>query len=160
MRVLAAGAAGVALGLAGAFALEFDLWAMLKGEPSSCAQCHVMLPQYESWAHSTHYGRAQCTDCHLPHQNPLKYWAEKARAGAWDAWVFLRRAEPQTIVAKEGTEELVQENCRRCHEPLLEHAELWGEVREECVRCHGEVAHPGPKGPAGTPNYWVKEVSR
>ncbi len=160
MKALAAGTAGVALGLAGAFAVKFDLPAMLKGDPSSCAQCHVMLPQYESWAHSTHQGRAQCADCHLPHENPVKYWVEKARAGAWDTWVFLTGFEPQTIRAKGLTEEIVYGNCLRCHEDALEHVQLFGEARGDCSRCHGEVAHPGPRGPAGTPNYWAKEVSR
>ena len=59
-------ATGVLGGL-GAFTFGYgDGAAYLQNDPQSCANCHVMQPQLDSWTKSSHKAVATCNDCHLP----------------------------------------------------------------------------------------------
>ncbi len=134
-------------GLAGAllvFLVVSDFPAYLSDSPEMCASCHAMEPEYESWSHSIH-GNLKCTDCHLPHDNPVKYWAYKTRDGAWDAYVYYARREPPVIELKERSKEVVEANCEHCHENALAYIEAMGSDRW-CGDCHRDAVHPGPRG--------------
>src|SRR5690554_3655165 len=58
-----------------------------------CGSCHSMKPMQASFLRDPHGGRstrgvrADCSDCHLPHDNHVNYLFQKARSGAWDIWM-------------------------------------------------------------------------
>ena len=58
-----------------------------------CSGCHTMEPMtisYETTKHggNNKYGiRAQCADCHLPHEGRATYLLTKAQKGATDIWM-------------------------------------------------------------------------
>ena len=41
----------------------------LSDEPETCINCHVMIPQYATYQHSSHRENATCNDCHVPQDN-------------------------------------------------------------------------------------------
>ncbi len=116
----------------------------LTDSPEMCASCHTMEPEYESWERSVHRD-LKCTDCHLPHDNPVKYWAHKARDGAWDAYVYYTRQEPPVIRIKERSKQGIEANCEHCHENAVGYLEAMGTDRR-CGDCHRDAVHPGPLG--------------
>ncbi|MDR1309991.1 MAG: cytochrome c nitrite reductase small subunit [Deltaproteobacteria bacterium] len=146
---LAFGLAGLVSGL-GAYTLYASRpWVYLSDEAEVCATCHVMGPYYQSWSNSSHAVWANCNDCHVPQDKLLRKWAFKATDGLYHAAVFTLRAEPQVIRPREGTFAVLQENCLRCHEPLVrEFAKMspdYGSVRngdkKACWDCHRETPH-------------------
>lgn len=133
--------------LAGAFLVfltvsDFPIY--LSDSPEMCASCHVMQPEYESWEHGAHRD-LKCVECHLPHDNPVRYWAFKARDGAWDAYVYYTGKEPPVIQLKERSKKGVEANCEHCHENAVGYLEAMGTDRW-CGDCHREAIHPGPGG--------------
>lgn len=121
----------------------------LSDEPTTCINCHVMYPQYASWMHSSHREWATCNDCHVPQDNIFRAYYFKASDGARHATIFTARAEPQVILIKQAGENVVQENCKRCHQDLIDMVQLTehtgrtarnGEGRF-CWDCHSEVPH-------------------
>jgi cytochrome c nitrite reductase small subunit len=91
----------------------------LSDKPGACVNCHVMYPQYASWSHSSHQNIAVCNDCHVPHDNFFSKYYFKAKDGLYHASVFTLRNEPQVIMIKEASQDVVQENCKRCHADLI-----------------------------------------
>lgn len=118
-------------------------FAYLSNDPKACTNCHIMQPQYDGWEKSPHHAVATCNDCHTPHAFLSKYLA-KARNG-WNhstAFTFQNFDEP--IQIKPGNAEILNENCRGCHETLV--SEISGhygsdEEGPECVHCHAAVGH-------------------
>jgi len=126
-----------------------------------CTTCHTMEPFAAAYRRDLHGGRnpagvaARCTDCHLPHRDPLGYLIAKARFGLHDLWAQLthdldgidwqsRRAAREDYVFDSG--------CLTCHSALAEvrgdsHAFLahrpyfLGETARQCVSCHPRVGH-------------------
>jgi cytochrome c nitrite reductase small subunit len=121
----------------------------LSDDPKTCANCHVMTPQYATWQNSSHREWASCNDCHVPQDNVFKKYLFKAKDGMYHASVFTTRGEPEVIRMKEAGVEVVQSNCIRCHQDQVTDARLEGmidshfEVRTErvCWSCHQEVPH-------------------
>ncbi len=121
----------------------------LSDNPQTCANCHVMTPQYVTWSKSSHKKWANCNDCHVPQDNILKKYAAKAADGLYHASVFTARLEPEVIMMREGSAAVVQNNCIRCHQDQVTDAKLSGlvekhfEMRTErkCWECHQEVPH-------------------
>lgn len=67
LAILCAGASGILGGL-GVFTFGYgEGAAYLTNDPQSCANCHVMQAQLDSWAKSSHKAVATCNDCHLAH---------------------------------------------------------------------------------------------
>jgi len=132
----------------------------LSDDPTTCINCHVMAPQYYSWFHSRHRETATCSDCHVPHDNPVRHYAFKASDGARHAFMFTFRLEPQVIRIHPAGQRVVQENCVRCHGPSV-HAttldQIPGDARAEqgegmrCWACHRETPHGRVRGLAATP---------
>ena len=121
----------------------------LSDKPETCVNCHIMAPQYATWAHSSHRERAHCNDCHVPHNNVANKYFFKGKDGLRHASVFTMRNEPQVIHIKEAGKEVVQDNCIRCHLNLLEDAKIntidqafhSRRTERQCWECHREVPH-------------------
>lgn len=139
----------------------------LSNDPATCINCHVMTPQFATWQHSSHARVATCTDCHVPHDNILRTYAFKAQDGMRHAYVFTFRLEPQVIQIREAGKTVVQENCIRCHDPLLDRVTI-GQVTFEgsrhgqgllCWSCHRETPHGTVNSLASTPYARVPRLS-
>lgn len=119
--------------------------------PETCANCHVMDSQYESWYHGAHENWAKCTDCHLPHDNFAVYYAEKGRQGAKDVYAFVTGDIPLAIRASDKTKGIVQENCIHCHEDSVESIVMGAQPFDRyCWDCHRDIAHTA-RGGSGLP---------
>lgn len=134
-------------------------WSYLSNDPSTCVNCHVMTPQYATWAHSAHYNQANCNDCHVPQDNFFKTYFFKAKDGLRHATMFTLRMEPQVIRIKEEGQQAVLDNCIRCHGGLVEdmvHKPLTrdGEMRK-CWECHRETPHGRTSSLSSAPNARV-----
>jgi len=115
----------------------------MSNDPKACANCHIMNEQYDSWAKSTHHHVAVCNDCHTPHDIIGKYTA-KARNGWNHSKAFTLQNFPEPIRITKKNAEILQENCVRCHEPMV-HDTVLGHVSgaqaQDCVHCHRAVGH-------------------
>lgn len=134
----------------GSFILKTSrVMSYMTDDPKACLNCHVMTPQYITWDHSSHGEVTNCNDCHVPHDNVLRKYAFKAKDGMYHAAVFTLRAEPQVIKMHEMGQEVVQENCIRCHSDQITDGKLttWIEGHKtdrtdrQCWECHREVPH-------------------
>jgi cytochrome c nitrite reductase small subunit len=150
----------------------------LSDDPQTCINCHIMVPQFATWNHSSHREIASCNDCHVPHDNVFSHYYFKAKDGLRHATIFTLRAEPQVIHIKEAGIGVVQQNCIRCHEQLLLTAQQqirntnYHSDRENrlCWECHRETPHgrvnslsivsnaraPLPESPVPS---WIKELT-
>ncbi|WP_109830432.1 cytochrome c nitrite reductase small subunit [Reichenbachiella versicolor] len=121
----------------------------LSDDPKTCINCHVMTAEYITWDHSSHREVATCNDCHVPHDNVFNKYYFKAKDGLYHASIFTMRMEPQAIVMKEASAEVVQSNCVRCHKEQVTDAKMasWVFNHEEsrtertCWECHQYVPH-------------------
>ncbi len=136
-------------------------WTYLSDEASTCVNCHVMTPQYASWFHSSHRERANCNDCHVPHDNLLNKYAFKAKDGLYHSYVFTMRNEPQAIRAKEASSSVIMQNCIRCHTDLNTALASAGMIDfldtrkgkgKACWDCHRNVAHGKVSHLSSAPN--------
>jgi len=124
-------------------------YSYLSDEPKTCVNCHIMSPQYATWNHSSHRERANCNDCHVPHDNVLNKYYFKAKDGLRHATVFTMRGEPQVIFIKPEGQGVVQENCIRCHSNVIKDHKMMAKdnnvnenrLDRKCWECHREVPH-------------------
>lgn len=149
----------------------------LSDEPETCINCHVMVPQYATYQHSSHREHATCNDCHVPQNNVFKKYFFKAKDGLRHATMFTLRMEPQVIFIKEEGKQVVHDNCVRCHTELLDDSKLMTQTAmaahnktdRECWECHREVPHgrvnslsstPFARIPSATPNTptWLNKA--
>lgn len=151
----------------------------LTDNPEACVNCHIMAPQYATWSHSSHREKTNCNDCHVPHNNMINKYYFKAKDGLRHATIFTLRKEPQVIFIKKVGQEVVHNNCIRCHSDLLTDTKLNAyntethrfRMERRCWDCHRETPHgrvnslssvpwarvPLPASP--TPN-WIKELTK
>ncbi len=123
--------------------------AYLGDKPETCVSCHIMAPEYATWAHSSHREKTNCNDCHVPHNNVVNKYFFKAKDGLRHATIFTLRAEPQVIFIKEAGKEAVHKNCLRCHKELLTDTRLLTynsnthnfRMERNCRECHRETPH-------------------
>ena len=121
----------------------------LSDSPNTCVNCHIMAPQYATWTHSSHRKYANCNDCHVPHNNILNKYFFKAKDGMRHSTMFTLRLEPQVIHIKEAGQNVVQNNCIRCHSDLLTDDPIRSLTAEahhyragrQCWSCHRETPH-------------------
>lgn len=121
----------------------------LSDDPRACINCHVMIPQYASWERGSHGRVASCNDCHVPHDNIARTYYFKAMDGSRHAYMFTFRLEPQVIKMHEAGQNVVQENCIRCHEHELHRTslrEITGSMARHgegmlCWECHRDTPH-------------------
>ncbi len=113
---------------------------------STCNNCHVMDAVYENWYHAPHEKVTECVDCHLPHDNFVRYWFEKGKTGIHDVVYFAAGLTPELIRAKPETKAIVQGNCIRCHSQTVESIVMSAQPFDRnCWDCHRAVAH-GQRG--------------
>lgn len=140
---------GIVTGLAFFMAKEASLVSYMSDDPLACVNCHVMTPMYNSWMHSSHREWASCNDCHVPHDNIVNKYFFKAKDGLFHASVFTARAEPEVMFMREASQEVVQNNCIRCHVQQITQIKYdgWLENHKEnrterkCWSCHQELPH-------------------
>ncbi|MFO8023269.1 MAG: cytochrome c nitrite reductase small subunit, partial [Perlabentimonas sp.] len=126
----------------------------LSDKPETCINCHIMVPEYSTWAHSAHREYTNCNDCHVPHNNMLNHYYFKAMDGLRHASIFTLRTEPQVIQIKDAGANAVQNNCIRCHEDVINDTRMMrpdfsqNNLRKDrkCWECHREVPHGRVKG--------------
>lgn len=137
------------IGLGLFIAKEAELTSYLSDDPQACVNCHVMTPVYNSWMHSSHREWANCNDCHVPHNNVFNKYYFKAKDGLYHSSIFTLRAEPEVMFMREGSAEVVQNNCIRCHVQQVTQTKYDGWIAghaedrtdRTCWSCHREVPH-------------------
>jgi cytochrome c nitrite reductase small subunit len=128
------------LGGAGTYTVVYsESTAYLSNDPRACVNCHIMRDHYDGWQKASHHGFATCNDCHVPEGFVRKY-ASKAENGFWHSKGFTLQDFPEPIRIRPHNREVVNSNCRRCHESLVREIHP-GDLN--CVRCHDQVGH-GP----------------
>ena len=140
---------GIVTGLGFFMAKEASLVSYMSDDPLACVNCHVMTPMYNSWMHSSHREQASCNDCHVPHDNVFNKYYFKAKDGLFHASVFTARAEPEVMFMREASQEVVQNNCIRCHVQQVTQVKYDGwlknhkenRVERKCWSCHQELPH-------------------
>ncbi|MCF8716186.1 cytochrome c nitrite reductase small subunit [Joostella atrarenae] len=148
-RTIAVFLIAVITGLGLFMAKEAELVSYMSDDPLACVNCHVMTPVYNSWMHSSHREWASCNDCHVPHNNVLNKYYFKAKDGLFHASVFTLRAEPEVMFMREESQEVVQNNCIRCHVQQVTQTKYEGYIADhvqnrtdrKCWTCHQEVPH-------------------
>jgi cytochrome c nitrite reductase small subunit len=135
----------------------------LSDDPRACMNCHVMAPQFATWERGSHARTAVCNDCHVPHNNIVSKFAFKAMDGLRHSFMFTFRLEPQVIQIHAAGIAVVQENCKRCHDSLVDRVTLkevtgasssHGEGKL-CWECHRETPHGRVGSLASVPNARV-----
>lgn len=132
-------AIGVLVGTSG-----FTFWyargfSYLSDDPTACVNCHIMRDNFASWRASTHR-MVSCNECHVPHDLLGKYIA-KADHGFRHSYAFTFE-DVQVIRIKEKSLHDVQQNCVRCHQPMVSFILGDGELPERaCTRCHTAAGH-------------------
>ena len=115
----------------------------LSTDPRACANCHIMQRQYDAWGRSSHESVAVCVDCHLPHAFVAKY-AAKLENGWRHGQKFTTQNFQEPISVQARGREILQENCVRCHEHMVDDIlaapNAHGEAAS-CVHCHAGVGH-------------------
>jgi cytochrome c nitrite reductase small subunit len=149
--LLLAIAAGAVLGLGGFTFRYAEGLSYFSTDPKACANCHIMQRQYDGWQKASHHTAATCADCHLPHTFVAKYLA-KASNGWHHSKGFTLQDFEEPIRIKPGNADILQDNCLRCHEPMVH--QLVAGARDargavECVHCHASVGHGDRAGLGG-----------
>lgn len=123
-----------------------------------CGSCHVMQPMVLSYFADSHGGqnrwgvRAECTDCHTPHESPWGHLWAKTRIGVHDILVtiFTDESRIDWQARREARREYVYDSgCLSCHEnverfPQASHSHakyFAGLIDARCVDCHETVGH-------------------
>ena len=147
----AAIAVGVLGGLGGYIFLYAEGFSYFSTDPTACANCHIMTPQYDSWQKGSHHGTAVCVDCHLPIDFAGKYMA-KASNGYHHSKGFTFQDFHEPILIKEANTYILQENCLRCHTNIVSEmlgGSTSGADAVRCVKCHSDAGHGEPAGFGG-----------
>lgn len=118
----------LALGSAGVHAYTNDA--------EFCASCHVMDTVYKEWQHSAHREVTNCNDCHTVQTNYVAKTWSKVTAGT--GHVFHNTFGDDNQVIRLKNNEVVQQNCLRCHSEYVEQTIL---MEGDCFRCHRTTPH-------------------
>ena len=151
---------GLLVGLTGYTVYISRAHSYLSDDPAACINCHVMDSYYQSWSRSSHAEWANCNDCHTPQHNFIAKYTFKAMDGLYHAAVFTFGAEPQVIRTREASNEVIMDNCIRCHTQLNTAMVNTGLVSFEdtkhgqgkaCWQCHTQVPHTNVSNLASAP---------
>jgi cytochrome c nitrite reductase small subunit len=142
---------GIAGGIGGYTFRYAEGLSYFKTDPKACVNCHIMQPQYDAWQKSSHHTVAVCIDCHLPEAFIPKYIA-KAENGWRHGEKFTTQVFVEPIVVQAQGRKILQENCLRCHGDVAH--QIAGdqplEAQLACTHCHSGVGH-GDKAGLGGP---------
>ena len=136
---------GVAIGI-GSFTFVYaEGYSYLTSDPSACANCHIMEPQYSSWMKSSHRSVAVCNDCHTPPGLIPKYMT-KAQNGFWHSFYFTTGRFPDPIRITERNQQVTEMACRKCHAEITSaidpaHTTTAAAGGLSCTKCHNDVGH-------------------
>ncbi|CRF41059.1 cytochrome c3 family protein [Helicobacter ailurogastricus] len=133
------------------------------GDDKFCGMCHIMTPEVDSYHLDKHGGhnhvgmKAECVDCHLPHDNIVHYFVEKTLLGLEDVYgntMKNPRKFDWEMNRREAKDYVFDSGCLRCHTNLKEatqsnmkaflpHRDYFaGLTKKHCVECHlDEVGH-------------------
>lgn len=146
---------GLCAGMAFYLAQVSEAVSYLSDDPRACINCHIMVPEYASWQHSSHARVATCNDCHVPHDSVFRKYYFKAMDGSRHSALFTLRRERQVIFAIPASQDVIQENCVRCHEHTVSTMAQHGSTDRKCIECHREVPHGRSHSLSSTPNAAV-----
>lgn len=155
---------GIFVGLSLFIVFHSRAFSYLSDNPSACVNCHIMMPYYATWSHSSHAIHTNCNDCHVPHNNTLNKYFFKAKDGLRHATVFTFHNEPQVMQAIDASSEVILNNCIRCHTQLNTEFVKTGTQTykmivdnngKACWDCHRDVPHYGKNSLSSTPNALV-----
>lgn len=155
---------GLSTGVGLVIAHQSRAWSYASDDPGACINCHIMMPQFSTWRHSSHARVASCNDCHVPHTSVAAKYYFKAKDGSRHATLFTLGMERQVIGITRPSKAVVQENCLRCH------SELNSEVSTSkvtvantahgaghlCWDCHREVPHGRVNSLSSVPNAGIQ----
>ncbi len=155
--MLGMGLVGGFFGAASYVAFLSNAASYMSDDPKACINCHIMTPMYASWRHSSHARVATCNDCHVPQDSVVRKYYFKANDGLRHSYLFTTRQERQVIEAIPESKAVIQKNCIRCHEPMLQQATtpLGHTLDRSCIACHREVPHGREHSLSATPNAAV-----
>jgi cytochrome c nitrite reductase small subunit len=144
-------AVGILVGLGGFVFTYAQGVSYFSTDPRACTNCHIMQREYDAWEKASHHGDATCVDCHLPLSFVAKYIA-KAKNGYFHSKGFTLEDFHEPIRIKSANAHILQENCLRCHGPMVDR--LVPDARRvedavECVHCHAGVGHGETAGLGG-----------
>ena len=155
---------GVIGGLGALTVYESRMHSYMSDDPATCVNCHIMGPFYATWQHSSHGRITVCNDCHVPHDNVFREYYFHAKDGMRHSAVFTLRGEPQAFQAIEESQQVIMENCIRCHTQLNTEFVKTGTQSfdmiknnkgKACWDCHRDVPHGGKNSLTSTPNALV-----
>ncbi|MHB9029088.1 MAG: cytochrome c nitrite reductase small subunit [Candidatus Latescibacterota bacterium] len=149
--IAAAVMVGIFAGVNGFTFLYAEGLSYLGSDPETCANCHIMRSQYDSWQKASHHTVAVCVDCHLPHGLIRKYIA-KAENGYHHSKGFTLENFHEPIMIKSKNSRILQQNCVACHEEMVSAmagSAATGAQNGQCVHCHRGVGHGEPVGLGG-----------
>jgi nitrate/TMAO reductase-like tetraheme cytochrome c subunit len=124
-----------------------------------CSSCHSMQGATQAYQEDIHGGanangaKAQCVDCHLPHDNVLQYVVAKAYTGSKDVLGEVFWADTFDWVGnlKDRKVFAYTSGCRKCHDlnairydipkAFLAHKDFETGKVKSCVQCHEHVGH-------------------
>jgi cytochrome c nitrite reductase small subunit len=138
--ILLAAALGVALGLGGFTFVYADGHAYLRDDPQVCANCHVMRPQLDGWAHGSHKAVATCNSCHTPAEGWQKWWV-KGKNGFNHSLAMTVGEFAEPIQITPANRAVTEAACRHCHDRATDQIELHSAEPLSCIRCHEDVGH-------------------
>lgn len=132
----------------------------LSKDSGACINCHIMDSYYASWQHSSHKNVAQCIQCHLPTDNIVHEYYEKAVTGVDHTFHFIIRAEGQVPRANDSTKRMIEKNCIACHRTKVHNLtrdgfnanKTKGKYKVYCWDCHRGVPHGIVRSLSATPN--------
>ena len=130
---------GVAAGLGVLLVRISNATSYMSDAPATCINCHVMTDAYVSYQRGSHARVAVCTDCHVPHTNPVADAAFHGYDGARHSYVFTVGTEPQVLGLSSAAVHVVQGNCLRCHGGQLQMVRVAATGERRCWDCHTNV---------------------
>ena len=171
---------GIIAGLCAYIGYASKAYSYLSNDSSVCINCHIMIPYYQSWSRSSHTVRANCNDCHVPHNNVFSKLAFKATDGLFHSAVFTIGGEPQVIRSRKASSNVIMENCVRCHTQLntdfvktgmITYSEAKDGKGKACWDCHTQTPHMRTGGLSSSPNAivplsespvpdWLKDIMK
>ena len=133
---------------------EGEVVSYMSDNPQACVNCHVMTPVYNSWMHSSHREWTNCNDCHVPQDNVISKYYFKAKDGLYHSYIFTTEQEPDVMFMREESQQVVQNNCIRCHVQQVTQTKYKDYIaaheadrtERQCWSCHREVPHGRAQG--------------
>jgi len=129
---------GVVVGVGSYTFIYAKGYSYITNNPAACANCHVMQSTYAAWSRGPHRSVAVCNDCHTPHDLLGKYLT-KASNGFRHSFYFTTGRYPDAIEITPRNRAITENNCHRCHQPIVDQIEHGGRV--SCIRCHDDAGH-------------------